>query len=321
VVLGTTSVLRTNALATGRTTLEALLGTLAGFAVGALFTAFVGTNTAVLWAALPVTVFLAAYASTAISFLVGQAAFTVNVLILFNLISPVGWRLGLARIEDVAVGAGISVVAGLLLWPRGARRELSRSIANFYRAVAAFLDETFSRLLADGSLEGTAHARLLAVRARDRAGEAYEQFLNERAVKRIDPETAARLLAAGAHSMLVGDALNVLADMGYRAGRCPAEARVLRDAVRSTRGTLELLASELERPGSASRAPNPARDGMLRQAALDCIRRWRNDPDAGRSAIAVVSASAWTQQMSSLTAALQDPVAQTARAARMPWWR
>jgi Fusaric acid resistance protein-like len=35
VVLGTLSVLRSNALATGRTTLQALAGTLAGFALGA----------------------------------------------------------------------------------------------------------------------------------------------------------------------------------------------------------------------------------------------------------------------------------------------
>jgi len=34
----------------------------------------------------------------------GQAAFSVNLIIVFNLISPAGWQVGLVRIEDVAVG-------------------------------------------------------------------------------------------------------------------------------------------------------------------------------------------------------------------------
>src|SRR5205085_10656657 len=65
VVLGTASVLRTNALATGRTTLQALLGTLLGFAVGAAFTSVAVNNTVLLWIALPIVAFLAGYATTA----------------------------------------------------------------------------------------------------------------------------------------------------------------------------------------------------------------------------------------------------------------
>ncbi|HEX6509578.1 MAG TPA: FUSC family protein, partial [Chloroflexota bacterium] len=98
VVLGTLTVLRSNAFGTGRSTVEALAGTVAGFVVGAFFTIVVGATSPVLWAALPVAVFLATYAASAISFVVGQAAFTIMVIILFNLISPVGWTVGLARI-------------------------------------------------------------------------------------------------------------------------------------------------------------------------------------------------------------------------------
>lgn len=115
VVLGTLSVLRSNAFGAARTTVEALTSTVAGFIVGALFTLVVGASSTVARAALPFVVFPATYTSSAIGYLVSQAAFTVLVIMLFNLISPVGWRLGLARVEDVAVGAGISIVAGLLL--------------------------------------------------------------------------------------------------------------------------------------------------------------------------------------------------------------
>ena len=59
-----------------------------------------------------------------ISFVAGQAAFTLLVVILFNIIEPVGWRVGLTRIEDVAIGCGVSIGVGLLFWPRGATAAL-----------------------------------------------------------------------------------------------------------------------------------------------------------------------------------------------------
>ena len=43
------------------------------------------------------------------TFAVGQAAFTVTVAVLFNLLAPVGWKVGVLRIEDVALGCGVSV--------------------------------------------------------------------------------------------------------------------------------------------------------------------------------------------------------------------
>src|SRR5207245_4285352 len=54
VVLGTLSVLRTNAASTGSTALRALGGTAIGFLVGALLMLGIGTSPAALWAALPI---------------------------------------------------------------------------------------------------------------------------------------------------------------------------------------------------------------------------------------------------------------------------
>src|SRR5204862_907086 len=77
VVLGTLSVLRSNALGTGRSVLSALAGTGVGVVVGALLVIGIGTHEAVLWGVLPVAVLIASYAPRAISFAAGQAAFTV----------------------------------------------------------------------------------------------------------------------------------------------------------------------------------------------------------------------------------------------------
>ena len=49
VILGTLSVLRSNALSTGQNVLRGLLGTVAGFVIGAAILAVIGTNTTLLW--------------------------------------------------------------------------------------------------------------------------------------------------------------------------------------------------------------------------------------------------------------------------------
>lgn len=132
VVLGTLSVLRSNALGTGATIVGALAGTALGIVVGSAIVLAIGTSSPVLWACLPPAVLLAAYAPRAISFPAGQAGFTVLLLILFNLLEPVGWRVGLVRIEDVAIGFSVSLLVGLLLWPRGAGALLRATLGDAY---------------------------------------------------------------------------------------------------------------------------------------------------------------------------------------------
>src|SRR6202171_1242018 len=202
VVLGTLQVLRSTALGTGRTTVQALAGNVIGVVIGGIFAVLAGNHMTVMWVALPFAVFLAAYAATTVGFIASQAAFTINLIIIFNLISPAGWQVGLVRIEDVAVGASISIVVGLLLWPRGARREFGRAVAGFYRALANYLDAAFARILDFEPPTSLEPARRAAVEARERAGEAFDAFLNERVASPLDAQTAGFLLSAGGHGTL-----------------------------------------------------------------------------------------------------------------------
>src|SRR5262249_29156072 len=86
VVLGTISVLRTNAAATGSTVLRALVGAAIGFVVGGVLLVAIGSSTDALWIALPLAVFVAGYTPGTAPFVIGQAAFTVTVAVLFNLL-------------------------------------------------------------------------------------------------------------------------------------------------------------------------------------------------------------------------------------------
>jgi len=288
--------------------------------IGGVFAILAGNHPLVMWAALPIAIFVAAYAATAVGFAASQAAFTINLIVIFNLISPAGWQVGLVRIEDLAVGAAISVVVGVLLWPRGARRELARSVAGFYRAVIAYLDRSFERVLGFQPPTGPDPARRSVIQAAERAGEAFDAFLNERSATSLDPQTAGYLLAAGNHAILAGDLLDVIATrLGYQASGCPDGARSVRAQVRILLDGFSRLAGRLALEKEDGDIPVSQR--ALRAAALDCLRRWRNDEKAGRGALAVVMAGEWAQNLARLEDDLKEPVAQAVDAARTPWWR
>jgi uncharacterized membrane protein YccC len=205
VVLGTLSVLRTNASATGSTALRALGGTVVGFVVGAALLIGIGTNPDALWAVFPVAVFVAAYAPGTTPFLVGQAAFTVTVVVLFNLLAPVGWTIGLLRIEDVAIGCGVSLAVGVLLWPRGVSSVVGDDLADAFRSGAAFLTQAVDWALSE--LMVPPAASIAAVSAGIRLDDAVRGFLTEQGTKRLSKDdlwtlvNAATRLRLTAHSL------------------------------------------------------------------------------------------------------------------------
>ena len=79
---------------------------------------------------------LAGLAPAVISFATGQAAFTITLLILYNIIAPAGWKVGLVRIEDVAIGCAVSLVVGALFWPRGAGAAFGQAASEAYAGTA-----------------------------------------------------------------------------------------------------------------------------------------------------------------------------------------
>jgi uncharacterized membrane protein YccC len=214
VVLGTLSVLRSNALGTSRSILSALAGTAVGIVVGAGLVIAIGTHEGVLWAVLPVAVFSAAYAPRAISFAVGQAGFTVFVVVLFNLLAPIGWRVGLVRAEDVAIGLAISLGVGLLFWPRGAAALVRQNLATAYARAADYLAATARQLIEGRIAEDAAHAaRAAADVAIRRLDEAFRQYLGERSATRVNPEDIAALVGGASRVRRAAESLAALARM------------------------------------------------------------------------------------------------------------
>ncbi len=213
VVLGTLSVLRSNALGTGWSVLSALAGTAAGIIVGALLVIGIGTHEAVLWGVLPVAVLIAAYAPRAISFAAGQAAFTVVLFVLFNIIQPVGWRVGLVRVEDVGIGFAISLGVGLLFWPRGAGALLRDDLATAYGRSADYVVATAQALIESGDTDDAGRAGRAADAAVHRLDDAFRQYLTERSATEWNVEDVAALVGGASRVRRAAQSLTALGHM------------------------------------------------------------------------------------------------------------
>jgi uncharacterized membrane protein YccC len=214
VVLGTLSVLRSNALGTGATALRAVAGTTVGFVVGSAIMVGIGSHAVLLWALLPVAVLVSGVAPSMISFAAGQAGFTVVVVILFNIIDPTGWKVGLTRIEDVAIGCGVSIVVGLLFWPRGATAALGRALADAFVTSSGYLTDTVARLTTAprpvdlGPSQREAHYAYL------RLDDAFRQFVAERGAKVVPVDTVARLFTGANRIRMAAFTLSGLPALG-----------------------------------------------------------------------------------------------------------
>ncbi len=243
VVLGTVSVLRTNAASTRATALQALSGTIIGFVIGGAVLLLIGASSTALWVALPVAVFIAAYTPGTAPLVFGQAAFTVTVAVLFNLLEPVGWRVGLVRVEDVAIGCLVSLFFGLMFWPRGIAAVVGDDLADAFRTGAEFLGQAvhWTAGLRDEAPDGEPAALTAGVRLDD----ALRGFLTERGSKRLDKHQLWRLVGGTLRLRLTAHAVAGLP-------RDPLSVVAARDALTHRTNKLtdwyERLAVLLDRP-------------------------------------------------------------------------
>jgi uncharacterized membrane protein YccC len=235
VVLGTLSVLRSNALSTGQTAVSGLSGTVVGFVVGAALLAVIGTNPTLLWFLLPVAILFAGVAPAAISFAAGQAGFTLTLVFLFNIIQPAGWRVGLLRVEDIALGCAVSLFVGLLFWPRGARASLRRALASAYAESAGYLASAVEFGMSRCDRSATSAAAPLedayrAAAASRRLDDAFRNYLSERGAKPLSLARVTSFITGVSGLRLAADAVLDLwqRDDGTQTGeRAGARAELL----------------------------------------------------------------------------------------------
>jgi len=314
VVLGTLSVLRTNATATGATALRALAGTVAGFAVGAALLVGIGVSPVALWVAFPLAVLAAAYTPGTAPFVAGQAAFTVTIVVLFNLLVPAGWKVGLLRVEDVAIGCAVSLVVGLLFWPRGASSVVGDNLAVAFRSGSGYLGDAVSWAL--GDRQHRPERASAAITAGNRLDDAVRGYLTEQGSKRLTKTDLWTLVMATLRVRLTAHSMASLPGRAVRHGDDSAVHAALGRQSAGLSAWYEQLAALVARPVRG--APEPA----LAQLPVSGIATAAPEADG---APPYQPYALWVgHHLDHLEAHLPDvagPAERLAQLRRRPWWR
>jgi uncharacterized membrane protein YccC len=321
VSFGTLSILRSSALSTGQTFARALAGTVLGFLVGAALVLAIGTDSTVLWILLPFAILLGGVAPAAISFLAGQAGFTVVLFILFNILAPAGWRIGLVRIEDVALGGGTSLVIGLLFWPRGAGAALRRAVADAFAESASYLSSAVGAAVAccapgmplEDAPPPPEAARAAA--ASRRLDDTFRTYLTEGGPKRMGLPAVAAFVNGPLELRLAADAILEL----WRDEQDPTQSRVaaareLNARAREVRRWYAELESALtnDRPLPDPQPADPLADERLVRTVDHDLR----SPDGSATAAAV--RVVWTGDHLDAARRLEAVLVEPARQAGFP---
>ena len=223
-----------------------------------------------------------------------------------------------------AIGCAVSLLVGLLFWPRGARAALRQALAEAYTDSAEYLsgavDFGLSRcdgnnppLTSTAPINNTANASRAAAASR-RLDDAFRSYLAERGPKPIPLAQATSLVTGVAGLRLAADAVMDLwqRDDGVNVGDRAAARRELLTASGLVKDWYEELAASLLDEQHA--LPDPlAHDKVADGRLVDAVRHDLRGVDGNASATAV--RMIWTGDHLDAVRRLQASVIGPARAA------
>jgi hypothetical protein len=234
-------------------------------------------------------------------------------LILFNILQPTGWRVGLVRIEDVALGCGVSLLVGILFWPRGAGVALRRALADAYVGSARYLGSAVeyatARCESETNASAVAPVAADAAAASRRLDDAFRAFLGERGAKPLPLADVTGLVNGVVGLRLAGDAVIELwrRDGAPAGDRGEARGELLANAQRMTQWYDGFAASLLAR--AAPPEPLPP-DVTATSRLVDAVRHdlRSNDGHATATGVRVIWTSDQLDAARRLQATLVAPL-------------
>jgi len=250
VLLGVMSVLRFDAASTRKFAWQAIVGSVVGVIIGGLLIRWTGQSETLLWITFPIAVFLMAWGPAVLGFVVGQAAFSAFVLLVLGIVDwPPQAGLGEIRVEDIALGAVVAVLIGLILWPGGAARALHTAVATAMREASAFLSLALRTLVVEVPAADRTRSAKAASLAAMRATETHDIATMQGPRALPDPRQWARLTNAATLLVDIGHVVEQYSQ-GHPLldGRPELGAVVTRTEQSSTRAWTA-LAHELETTG------------------------------------------------------------------------
>lgn len=316
VAFATLTVLRSSATSTAATTVEAVAGTLAGFGLSVVAAVTFGGSGIAYSLTLPVVLFLAIYLAV-VSLVAGQALFTIVIVVLFNLLQPQGWSIGLLRVEDVVVGAAVGLMIGVAIWPRGAGGQLGRSCGTLIQASDDYAASR-ARSLLPGERAGPIDAlRVSALEAAARAEDVFAQYLTERRRKSAPLHSWSRLLVGGNRLWLSADAMHPQDPPVSVAGPCAGFATALGRSLDVLADSYSRLAASLnsDAPGPAPPGLLPGPSPQLGPRSLECCRAMSGVTDEAllRQTVLLFHARSWLSELSDDLYAMNGVLEQSVR--------
>ena len=164
VLLGVISILRFDAVGTRRFALQAVVGTIVGVGRRPWSSSFLVDRPWVLWVLLPTTSSSRRgrpRPSTTPSARPPSPRSSSSPSPSWSW--PPQLSTGLIRIEDIALGAAVALVVGLLMWPRGAVGYLRRELAEAIRAAGAYMSAALGSFAGPIARRGAGRLRPHAV--------------------------------------------------------------------------------------------------------------------------------------------------------------
>jgi uncharacterized membrane protein YccC len=316
VLFATLSVMRTSAIRTGATALQAVLGTLIGFAVGVPLLLAIGTRGHLHLYVLPIVI-VGGLLAGSINVVWGQAGFTVLVSVLFDLVEPTGWEIGVIRVQDVVIGAAAGVLLGLAVWPRGAAGQLAKSLGEAVEACGDLVAATVLRRLHPTGLEQLSPLRS-SVRAKAlRADGVLAVFLTER--PNAEEITIWEQMSVFVHTRWYG------AEMLARQSVVPppAEAANLVDSLAERVDELHAAHSAVGAAIARRERPPPVRaridvDHLDRRSRELAARPPSDDPWAERGVVEILRTRALVAEITISLTRLRDLVAEKTESSAEP---
>ncbi|WP_406046407.1 FUSC family protein [Micromonospora sp. NBC_00898] len=298
VLLAILTLLRTSGADTRTTLRPALVGTLIGAVAGGLLL-LSSPPPEIYLALLPITMVLAFGVGPLLGMGWSQAMLTLLLIFVFAQLTPVNWQLVGARVVDVLIGAAVGVLAGLLMWPRGASSELRRNAAAYLGAAAEAIAQTVKVL---AGKEETPEAVDAARRGKILTDASFAQYHFERhdpRMSHVDWEVvliAGNRILHGAEALLARDRPGVLASWPDSAAQLVGWAQRLRSAYADL--ARQLPQGQIRRPVAPPAAATDVVDRVD-----ESIRGGETRPEVLR----LVEIDVWLAGLTSHIARIQSP--------------
>ncbi|HXT92077.1 MAG TPA: FUSC family protein, partial [Trebonia sp.] len=245
----------------------------------------------------------------------------------------------LVRIEDVAIGCAVSLVVGVLFWPRGVSSVVGDDLADAFRSGAAYLAQAVDWALSE--LMVPPSAALAAASAAVRLDDAVRGYLTEQGSKRLSKQDLWTLLNASSRLRLTAHALAGLrtatpAEEGDFGGACLPLPGSEEYAGAPACSSLRMVTADLASFYGAIADEVSHRDtGELTAVPLPALvgpAMPRHEGDAPETAATIAPVHQlphphllWVQEhlhhLSVSAQTVSEPALRIAEIRRRPWWR